>query len=575
MENMPVKAWAVVFLLIIAIAGLVSALSVPDFFKGVQINKEKGQISESLINFENAVDSVDLPVFSISDETKQIAFAQIEEELAQNSRVSVIVWVNEGYTTGDVIKGLKNFKIKDNFEQLGGIVGTTDAESIRSMREDSRVNYVALDGQVVGHLMQSRNVIQANTVETNYGIRGNGIGVCHLDTGVNYNNINLAQAYRGGYDFVNNDPDPMDDHGHGTATAGVIASNGTLVRGISTEVNLLSVKVLDANGVGTESDVLAGINWCITNKNLYNISVISMSLGTLATYTPITSPASYEPALQIAYNSNIAIVASSGNYGSTSGISYPAVSPYVISVGATYDNNMGSQTWNFGTFSCNDPTVAVNGMTCFGNRASFLDLLAPGAIISTTGINGNIVPISGTSFSAPHVSGTIALMKQRNPQMTAAQIEQILKTTGYQVYDPLTALTFPRVNAWNAVNAVPYLNKTGSLGANNVINLHVNSQTGSGESYVLALSLGRTPGIPLADGRVIPLNIDDLLLLSIQSPSTVFMLNNLGVLNQNGYGQATITLPNIPGIENAEIYAGFITVNQTGQLTSVSNAVRL
>ncbi len=160
--------------------------------------------------------------------------------------------------------------------------------------------------------------------------------------------------------------------------------------------------------------------------------------------------------------------------------------------------------------------------------------------------------------------------------MTFSQIKNLLKSTGNLIYDNATGLTFSRVNALEVVKAVPFLNKTGSIGSNANITLYLNSTLEPGFTTILALSLGRSPGIPLPDGRVIPLNIDDLLLLSIQSPSTVFLTNNFGFLNANGQTTATMNLPNILGIQNLEVYAGFITINSTsGTLSSVSNAVRL
>ena len=201
------------------------------------------------------------------------------QKLEESNEVPILVWVKKDYSLNEIIESLEGFKTKYIYDQLNGFSGTATREAINNLIEDERVDYIVFDQIVKANLIQSRPLIQANLVETNYNITGQGVGVCHLDTGVNYNHVNLAGAYRGGYDFVNNDPDPMDDHGHGTATAGVIASNHTTRRGISPKVNLLAIKVLDSNGAGTWSGLAAGINWCIANKNLYNISIISMSLG--------------------------------------------------------------------------------------------------------------------------------------------------------------------------------------------------------------------------------------------------------------------------------------------------------
>lgn len=563
----------------------VSALNNEEFINS--LGKSYDQESQPIIDLDSLANSVNKVETKISQETKDNAYKEIEEKLKEETKVPILVWVNEDVKSSKVLKDLKNFEVKYKYDKLNGFAGSADEATIKALRDDKRVNYIVFDAQVIAHLQDSRPLVQVDVVVSNYSLQGEGVGVCHLDTGVNYNHTGLAQAYVGGWDFINNDNDPIDDNGHGTRTAGVITANlsnngaGLPRKGMAPRANLVAVKILDSTGSGSTAGVAAGINWCITNKDVYNISVISMSLGTSSVYTPSTSPGYYDTALQLAVNNLIVPVASSGNGGSTTGISYPAVAPGVISVGAVYDKSMPS----FQTFSCTDNYNYADMISCFTDRAPFLDILAPGIQITSTSSSSNTAISSsfGTSLAAPHVSGIIALMKQRNPQMTVAQIENILKSTAIPVIDNSpnstitpTGLTFPRVNAWNAVNAVPYLNKTGSLGPTPYLTFYINSKLEPGFTYGLAMSLSRTPGIPLPDGRVIPLTIDDLLLLSIQSPNLIFLSNNFGIIDANGRATAVMNLPYFPGIENIEAYAGFITINNTsGEIASISNAVRL
>ncbi|MEK6811568.1 MAG: S8 family serine peptidase, partial [Nanoarchaeota archaeon] len=320
-----------ILVILSAVAFTVSALSQEQLAN--QLSKLTKN-SESKINIQDIIKSAKIQTPQISQETKDIALNEVMQKLEESNEVPILVWVKANEDLESIIKNLEGFEVKYIYDQLNGFSGTATREAINNLIEDERVDYIVFDQIVKANLIQSRPLIQANVVESNYSLTGQGVGVCHLDTGIDYNHVNLAGAYAGGYDFVNNDPDPMDDNGHGTATAGVIASNHTTRRGISPKVNLLAIKVLDSTGWGYFSGIAAGINWCVTNKNLYNISVISMSLGTVGlTYTPSTSPGYIDPALQAAYNLNIASVASSGNEGSTTEMSYPAVSPYVISVG--------------------------------------------------------------------------------------------------------------------------------------------------------------------------------------------------------------------------------------------------
>src|SRR6266850_2049786 len=107
--------------------------------------------------------------------------------------------------------------------------------------------------------------IGASTVWTDFGTRGKGVVVAVIDTGIDYTHEALGKGFGpgfkviGGYDFANNDADPMDDHGHGTHVAGIIAGDSAKITGVAPEATLMAFKVLHGNGSGSESDVIAAI----------------------------------------------------------------------------------------------------------------------------------------------------------------------------------------------------------------------------------------------------------------------------------------------------------------------------
>jgi subtilisin family serine protease len=537
-------------------------------------------------------DSTSDNLIEIPQSSRDVAVAEIRDSFSdtKSDKISVLVWIRSSKDVDKVLSNLDNFDLKYNYDKLNGFSGLINEKDFETLLSDRKVIHVALDKKNVAHLVQSRVVVKANVVETNLNIFGLDKTACVLDTGINYSLGSLIHAYVGGYDFVNNDADPADDNGHGTYVAGIISSNHThtlpiaTLKGIATKSNIAAVKVLNASGSGWDSQIIAGINWCITNKDALNISVISMSLGYLnASYTPSTSPASYDVALQIANNNNIPVVASAGNDGFIGGLSYPAVSPYVISVGATYDANLGlNSTYTFGSSSCTEPIPLVDKITCFSNRASFLDLVAPGASISSLNYNPNPsfgLTRAGTSASAPHVTGTILLMKERNPNIGVAQIEEILKSTGVSVFDPASGLTFKRIDAYSAVLAVPYLSQIGGLVPNSNLVLNLRDPMHPGALYFVALSLANQPGIPWFDGRIIPIMDDGLLFpLSLNTPSAIGFTNSIGYLDSNGLANATLYVPNVPGVQNYNIYSAFVTFNTTGtglELASISNPHKL
>jgi len=214
-------------------------------------------------------------------------------------------------------------------------------------------------------------------------ILGRSVRVAVVDTGIDYDHPDLAINYRGGYDFVNNDNDPMDDHWHGTHVAGSIAAarNGFGAVGVAPEVDLYALKVLGANGSGSFSSIIAALDWAIQNK----IQVVNLSLGSSG--DPGTT---VRQAVAHAYRSGLVIVASAGNSGSgTDTVGFPAKYDSVIAVGST------TITDDRSSFSSTGPAV---------------ELAAPGSSIYSTVLGGRYSTASGTSMAAPHVAGVAALL---------------------------------------------------------------------------------------------------------------------------------------------------------------------
>ncbi len=220
--------------------------------------------------------------------------------------------------------------------------------------------------------------------------------VAVVDTGVDYNHPDLAANCISGYDFINNDDDPMDDHNHGTHCAGIIGAignNNLGISGVSWDVSIMPVKCLSASGSGSSQTVSQAINYAANN----GADVISMSLG--GGYSQVM-----EDAVDYAYSKDVVIVAAAGN-SDTNAKHYPAGFDKVIAVAATDQNDDRAH---------------------FSNYGNWVDLAAPGVSILSTLRNDNYGSYSGTSMACPHVSGLAALILTKDPTLPNNEVKTIL-----------------------------------------------------------------------------------------------------------------------------------------------------
>lgn len=236
---------------------------------------------------------------------------------------------------------------------------------------------------------------------------GKGIRVAVVDTGIDFNHSDLKANYVGGASFVPGAPTPMDDQGHGTHCAGTIAAaiNGSGVVGVAPQASLYAAKVLDRNGSGQFSWVIAGIDWCIKNK----MHIVSMSLGGSA------APSALQAICNAAWTKGLLVVAAAGNSqgGSpvppaASNVGFPGRYKNVIAVSAIDSAN----------------TIAP-----FSSRGPEVDVCAPGVNVLSTIPGGGYGKMSGTSMACPHVAGTAALTWGAHRFATNEQIWNLLAAT--------------------------------------------------------------------------------------------------------------------------------------------------
>ena len=282
------------------------------------------------------------------------------------------------------------------------------------------------------------------------GVNGAGVTVAVLDTGISAHPA-LAQTVIANVSMVTGDPQTGDAFGHGTHIAGIIAGSGNAAAGITTlysggiapGAKLVNVRVLGKDGIGWTSDVIAGIEWTIKNKDRYNIRIINLSLG-----HPVTEPSATDPLDQAVFratSAGIIVVASAGNAGKTAngatilgGITSPGNSPYAITVGAMNTKSTVARSDDvMTTYSSRGPTrydlAAKPDVVAPGNKIVSLEaqgssLAATYAFLHSSGRPSNAyMQMSGTSMSAAMVSGGAALLVQANPRISLQQVKMALQ----------------------------------------------------------------------------------------------------------------------------------------------------
>jgi serine protease AprX len=327
---------------------------------------------------------------------------------------------------------------------------------------------ISLDRRASGSMERTAATIGAADVRQQLGYDGAGIGVAVIDSGITPWHDDLSASGGGDrvrrfVDFVNGWPFAYDDWGHGTHVAGIVAGNGFdsggARAGIAPGAQLIVLKALDEAGRGYISDVIAALDFVVSQGAALNIRIVNLSIATGVYESYHSDPLTL--AAKRVVEAGVVVVAAAGNRGRNpnghnayGGITAPGNAPWVLTVGASS---------HMGTIARADDTMAVfssRGPTAVDHAAK-PDVVAPGVGIESLSdpnsafyttksayllagtIQRSYLPylsLSGTSMAAPVVTGTVALMLQANPSLTPNAVKAILQFTSQAsaAYDPLT-----------------------------------------------------------------------------------------------------------------------------------------
>jgi len=330
-------------------------------------------------------------------------------------------------------------KIKYKLPALGFYVVEAEPGQLFAFRGIEGVRAARADASVMAQSGGWHDTINAR----NCPYKGAGVTIAVLDTGISpvddfTRPVNRIVSFM---DFINGGNEPYDDNAHGTHVSGVAAGNGISsggrYAGIAPLAGIAAVKILSKTGSGDVSDALAGIQWIIDNKEKYNIRAANLSIGS-------ADAGSGDPlvkAVETAWDRGIVMIIAAGNNGpARSTVTSPGISRKAITVGASDDSSpinaspissMNAPRANFSgrgpTFECIvKPDIVAPGYRIISCRARSGDL-SLGRAAELNFVGEDYIMMSGTSMSAPFVTGAAALLCEKYPQIRPDDVKLALK----------------------------------------------------------------------------------------------------------------------------------------------------
>jgi serine protease AprX len=366
---------------------------------------------------------------------------QVQLEVSSNGGTS--------WTTLQAYSGTSNTGVATDSFDISAYASSNTQIRFLIPTYQTGVRYAYFDNIEIGfaHPSALLDTTRTNQLTQTTGLNGQGVTVAVVDSGIStlHPDFNVSFTNQTSRVIANTKFGSFltttDLYGHGTHVAGIIGGNGKAsngkYKGVAPGVNLVNVKVSNDYGMTYESDLVNGLQWVLNNKDKYNIRLVNLSMNSTVPQSYQTSP--LDAAVEILWFNGIVVVVSSGNNGTANGPSTiypPANDPFVITVGATEDK---------GTPTLSDDNLAA--FSAYGTTEDGFakpDLVAPGRnVVAPLGgllnivfqshplyrVDNNYFRMSGTSMSAPVVSGAIALLLQDEPKLNPDQVKYRLLAT--------------------------------------------------------------------------------------------------------------------------------------------------
>ncbi|NMB66645.1 S8 family serine peptidase, partial [Candidatus Woesearchaeota archaeon] len=272
-------------------------------------------------------------ISSFNTYENEVSQNKLSKEFEKNNRLELIVTLNNSNISE--IDHISNGNINilsfgDNKNEESKILMKVNQSEFNELLSNKGVKSLEYNHKVSLLMNDVVNIVNATKI-WDYKLNGTNLkgdeqSVCIIDTGINYSHEDFGSCSSiancnkviYGWDYINKDNDPMDDNGHGSHVAGILVGNGTTT-GIAPNAKIVAMKVLNSTGEGSYSDVISAMQDCISLSSQYNISVISMSLGTIEIFNNFcdNNPnySSYKDLINEAVSKNISVVIATGNDG--------------------------------------------------------------------------------------------------------------------------------------------------------------------------------------------------------------------------------------------------------------------